>query len=297
MKVNSSTIHLISAVTASFISSSCTNSPLPESTMVNEHTQLLCDEGNEAISLQLSKRDVKYLKFLNRLAKDIISEPAIARQFVRKPNEYAKMYGFKKTINLDEGLMKLILALGDDEINASINNEDIIETIEIMENKGLLDNFDSNQMILNLSDEEIRKIYHKIGINVDNEYVLKKRENAAVVAVALVYAVAGVASQVAVAYNVLAGINAVAAVNVLLYVEAWGASEASQSVINSNLPLKIWKLKGYNEKTFIATDKYVTQQSNFIMKLIKKHDKQIFKYIGERQLEQIVKCNIIENTK
>ena len=67
----------------------------------------------------------RYVNFLQKLANDIIKEPKIAKEFAKDPNGYLKKNGFDMNISLDEGMLNLVLALGDDDINQAISKNDL----------------------------------------------------------------------------------------------------------------------------------------------------------------------------
>ena len=81
--------------------------------------------GAHAIELAFTKAELNYLRFLQRLSDDIIRNPEIAQAFVRNPLLFLEQYGFHEPIDLDEGMLRLTLALGDADINAAINAGDI----------------------------------------------------------------------------------------------------------------------------------------------------------------------------
>ena len=59
-----------------------------------------------------------------------------------------------------------------------------------------------------------------------------------------------------------------------------------------NLPLRVWSLKGQEANTYIAADKYVTNQAQKLMKFFKEKDPMTFENIDEKQLEQMLKLSI-----
>lgn len=283
---------LLGLSTVGIIAASCTTDALwTESDETDEYLNRFNDEGKAAISINLNKEEVKYLNFLNKLAQDIIKEPAVARQFAKEPNIFIRQYGYTGSINLDEGMLKLILALGDEDINTAINQNDITTALALMQDKGILDDISKSEINIKFSQKEVKEIYSNMGINVDDEFINQKKYGFA--AIWPVYVIAALVSQVGVGYNVVAGVNAAVAVTVYFVVEAWGQSKNIDNLTNANLPLRIWSLKGQNEKSYIAADQYVSDQSKKIVDLVKENNPKLLNYISENELEQVIKFNIL----
>ena len=278
------------------IAASCSSDGLwTESDENSEYLNSLSDEGKAALSINLTQDEIEYLNFLNKLAQDVIKEPAVARQFACDPNAFIQQYGYKGEVNLDEGMLKLILTLGDDDINTAINQNDITTALALMQSKGLLDDISKSDTQIKFSDEEVKKIYAEMGINVDDDFISQKKYGFA--AVWPVYVIAAVVSQLGVGYNVVAGINAAIAVTVYLVVEAWGQSKNVNNVTNANLPLKIWSLKGQDANSFVAADQYISDQSKKIVNIGKENNPELLNYVSEAELEQVVKLNILSTNK
>lgn len=182
----------------------------------------LNDDGSSAITLSFSKEEVEYLNFLNKLGYDIMHEPAVAKHFVKDPIEFLKLYGYNGKINFDDSMIKLMLSLGDVDINNAIKRQDISEALELMDRKGLLDDVDNSQLTVQFSNDEIFSIYKEMGINTPTRSTIGPSYNSVAVAAVLVYAVLGIISQVGIVYNAGIALNAAVSATVYLWVEAWG---------------------------------------------------------------------------
>lgn len=109
------------------------------------------------------------------------------------------------------------------------------------------------------------------------------------------YLAAAAIEWVAVGHTVAGAFNLAAYFTFVIYSEAYflGLTERDvDGTIHRNLPLKIWSLKGQDANTYIAADKYVTDQAKKMMKLIKDNDPKALEKIDESQLEQILKLSI-----
>jgi len=294
-KGDSLTKSILGLSAASLIAASCSNDNLwIESDEKSEYLVTLDDEGKAALSINLTQDEIKYLNFLDKLGRDVIKEPVVARQFASDPSAFVQQYGYNGKISLDEGLLKLVLALGDEDINTAVNQNDITTALALMQDKGILDDISNSDINLKFSDEEIKKIYSEMGIHVDDDFISQKKYGFA--AVWPVYVVAAVMSQVGVGYNVVAGINVAVAVTVYLMVEAWGQVQNVDNVTNANLPLKLWSLKGQAANTYVAADKYITGQSKKIVNMVKENNPELLNYISETELEQVIKINILNSS-
>ena len=283
---------LIGLTLSSVIVASCTSEPLwMDSDEISSVSQFP-DDGVQAVNIQITKEEADYLKFLNNLGEDIIKEPAVAREFAKDPSSFIKQYGYNGKINLDEGLLKLILALGDEDINTAVNQNDISTTIALMESKGLLEDISNSYMKINLSDDDIKQIYQKLGINPNNVTIGEKK---AAIAVWPVWAVAAVYEIAALVYTAAVGFNATVYATVYAWVEVWGENPNDEQIDNTimrNLPLRIWSLKGQEANTYVAADKYATNQAQRLIKFFKEKDPMTFKNVDEKQLEQMLKLSI-----
>lgn len=162
-----STVSIISASCSSEIAWIDVDNP-------SEFVSQFPDEGTPVINIKLSDDDDGYLNFLNSLAEDIIREPAIAREFALDPSAFVKQYGYKDKVNLDEGMLRLILTLGDEDINAAISQKDMSAAIALMESKGLLDDVCKSEMKIQFSEEEMSQIYEQLGLNFDKKISKRK---------------------------------------------------------------------------------------------------------------------------
>jgi hypothetical protein len=122
----------------------------------------LPDKGLAAINVDFSKKDIDYLNFLDKLGNDIIKNPVVAREFVKNPQLFVERYGYNEKVDLDEGLLKLVVALGDENINNAIVANDVATVLTLMKEKGLLD---GNNIGIDISDEQKREMLALLGID------------------------------------------------------------------------------------------------------------------------------------
>ncbi len=140
----------ITRITAGLIgtgvmASSCTGFYMADYQIANEE---LSDDGVAAIDIPLSRKNVQYLIFLDKLGKDVIKDANIAKEFSENPQAYFQKYGYTESVDFDENMLNLILALGDEDINKAISLGDIKQVLALMREKGLLNLNSYNQIEL-----------------------------------------------------------------------------------------------------------------------------------------------------
>ena len=229
--------------------------------------------GAHAIELDITKAELNYLRFLQRLSDDIVRNPEIAQAFARNPQLFLEQYGFHELIDLDEGMISLVLALGDVEINAAVNAGDISLVLSLMEEKGLLTDLANSFVNLDIPEEQIKEILLAMGISSDQITEL------------------GLGLAVAVAAFAVAAVGL--AVYFIMIVWTLGPEMGEVCTIGKNMSLKIWSLKGKPNDTYIAIDLYLEKQVNKIIDLAKSHNISF----DENKMRDFLKLNLLmQNT-
>lgn len=137
MKINKKLAQAISGtVSTSILVSSC-NIPYAVDYLVNDKEEIyekISQKNSNAnaipIDIHLSKENVNYLNFLSILGGEILSDPSVAQSFSANPQKYISDKGFEDiTVDLDESFLKIIIALGDEEIIRAIKDGDFKQFI------------------------------------------------------------------------------------------------------------------------------------------------------------------------
>ncbi|PKM97456.1 MAG: hypothetical protein CVU79_08055 [Elusimicrobia bacterium HGW-Elusimicrobia-3] len=111
------------------------------------------------------------------LARNIVNDQSVARQFAARPSEYLLERGLRDvTLDPSSQEVKSILALGDDEVREAARNGDIKRYVRLMEEKGLFDtrtladvfNLDKTvvmvvQVLMSVTVTEIDSITHSLA--------------------------------------------------------------------------------------------------------------------------------------
>lgn len=277
---------IVSGVLASsMLASSCTPYMQDE---VYERYDPTSDIGEELlpVSLNLRPEDAQYIMALQRLSQDIIHHPSIAKEVVAHPETILMRYGYDGKINLDDSVTKIIMALGDDEINLAIQNRDINKFISLCREYGILS--DKIQSDL-LSDEFYQEQIAKIRQHAQTRGDINDMETMDIflVAGALVVAVVGVVvvTGFGLAWNTGVAWNNYAYVN---------QAEEHQDNIQEDIsaidiiPMKM--IDGYH-----LISEYYEDIVNAGLDYIKEMYPDILKNYTEDEIRQLLYVNIVRN--
>ena len=181
---------------SSILVNSCSVPPINDSLYEKYVPQK--DIGDELlpIAFQLKPDDAQYIKALQLLSVDILHDPSIAEAVIADPNGILKKYGYDGVVCLDDSVIKIILALGDEEINQAVKDRDIHKFVDLCRQKG----FWSDEIHSTLfSDEFYQKQIAKLkqfvqtrSLDDDPRYELFLLVGAVVLAVVGVAVLAGV---------------------------------------------------------------------------------------------------------
>ena len=297
MKMKRPNKHVVRAVAATTAASMLLPmcQPFVNSIVISED---LPARGTHAIELDLSRAELDYLRFLQRLSDDIIRNPEIAQAFVRNPQLFLEQYGFHHPIDLDENMLRLTLALGDQDINSAINAGDISLVLSLMEEKGILTDLTNSFINFNISEEQAREILLAMGIIKDDMCPNFPIDDGGGGGGFVCIPFPGVCiAVVLVVFHIAAAVTTVAAAAVAVHaylaaharVEVWGVSSNGFKFLDSNSPLRIWSLKGKPNDTYIAVDMYLENQVNKVIDLVKSHNISF----DEEKMRNFLKLNLL----
>lgn len=252
-----------------------------EIAQINEQRSTNTPDGAVAVKLKLNKEEERYLEFIGKLAKDIVDNPVVARQFAQSPEEFAKIYGVEDLhINFDDGLWKLILALGDDDIHEAIKNEDTALFLSLCDEKGL---------ITGLQDSDLSRFHSIIDKNPD---LVQTRSSLVVVLAAGVAVVGGAAA------GVLAAAGAAGYLAAAIYdtVTFWDGSEtrSAAQVMNNRAPqaYQVWVLKNNDKNTCVMLSKYQDKLVDELVEALQKHFPEKMENVDLNNLRQTIALNL-----
>ena len=284
MKSNKHITRLVTGLTGtSIIAQSCSGFYMEDYQVVEKD---LTDIGASAIQIKLSTKDIQYLHFLDKIGNDIITNPEIAHEFAKDPQLYIQKYGYNEDVDIEENMLKLILALGDYEINRAVKNGDIKSFLNLLKNKNLLNNNSYNE--IQLTNDDTTTI----------EEALRPEDSVicGLAAACVFYVAMAVVSVVAVAYTAAAAVTLAATLGVYTSVDTVSKNIHSNLFIDNYPVLKIWHLKGDTTKTFIAADLYIEEVTDKTIEAIETIDPNAFKgSLSKEDLKNIIKLNILKS--
>lgn len=236
----------------------------------------LSPKGLYAIELDLTKDEIDYIQFIQKLSNDIIKYPVVAKEFSQNPQLFLEKYGYNKSINLDDNIMKLVLSLGDDDINKSINAGDIKTVLSLMKEKNLLNDLSGTSSYINISEEKMNEIFEKMGVDPESIPDYLQAQSAGFFAAVAVLYIAAVFSLVG------------AWVVNYAWIETLSANKGAD-FIDKNSSLKIWALKDNPANMYIAADLYIEDHVNQIIDVLKSHN---INY-DENKMREFLKLNML----
>ena len=296
MKMKKPNKHVVKAVAVATAVGSMLPACQPYLDNLIIQSQDLPARGAHAIELNFTQAELRYLRFIQQLSNDIVQHPMIAQAFARNPQLFLEKYGFHEPIDLDDGMLKLVLALGDPDINSAVNAGDVRLVLSLMEEKGILNDLANSNFSINISDEQKKDLLLSMGFDESEVEFLAACTPIGILAVAcLVAGVWGVIVAIGFYFTVAAvnavGVAALAGIYLAVYleIEVIGVSNSGSKFLDNNLPLKVWSLKGKPNDTYIAVNIRIEDEVNKLIDLVKSHNVSF----DENKMREFMKLNIL----
>ena len=276
-------------VATSILANSCTPALIGDNSKLKEEDAIYLKNANSndwgdiaiPISFNLHSEDANYMFFLQKLAMDIINDPQTAQKFMENPAEFLDRYDCNIPINLDEETLKLVLALGDPDINDAIKNNDVSLFLDLCKEKDLFVSNDNAFSHL-YNDPEIQAKLIELGIT-DLEIV-----KSGVCVAAIVFAVTIIATAAFVVYVVAYCEVAVEGVKTSNIVRG---NQTLNSLRQINPILTVLALKGNSNLAYIAASELAERQTDEVVNFIKSENPSYFKNNSESNLRALLKLN------
>lgn len=230
------------------------------------------------ISLKINPEGAEYIRFLQQLSEDIIDSPDIARSFYENPKLFLEKYGYNETIDLNDSFLKLILALGNEDILNAVQENDIKKFLSICKDQNLL-NFDNDYCLKILDNSELRQNLEEFNIDISSSRDTSQEVSPILVLVVLV----AVGLGFVIAY----------AMATIFITITKGFTEFHEAADRMSV-FEIWTLKKDSSKTYVVVDEYLEDQINSIIDYIKENDPQYLKNNSEENLRAFMKINLLK---
>lgn len=238
------------------------------------------------INIKLDSRDQIVLDFMMKLIPDIIKNPRIAQQFATDPESIFEIYEIENiNINLDDGLWKLIIALGDEDIHSAVTSNDISLFFFLCDKKGL---------ISELKESELIKNQQLLIVNEGDEEVIYR--SGVMAAGVVVFVVTGggcavVGANSAVGYDQYVGYESYAIYSTETF---WGPESSSVMSKRDPVAYQILKIKSNNEKTAIMLSEYHERMINECIEALQEHFPDKIQHVDMIKLRQLIALNLVK---
>ena len=289
----------LGVISSAFLLNACTSSDSVDE--LNQKLEAYHDVNTDSLGYQIciptSSLSKQYLTFLSKLSLEIKKDPCVARKFAKDPQAYSKKFGFNEHISLDNGLLKIIIALGDDDIIKSIEQGNASKYVQILKQKGLLnlDSLKNDPYLDEISTmlekrEEFNAPLKNMNLNTRAIQHHDQAEFASAV------------------YGAVAIVVAAIAVEAFLWIgtTTWkthvhGKVVDNESITTSkiykdnNKAIQVWDLKQSAAKTYIPTDNVNEALVEEGMNVIRENYPEIYNKINKQELRNLILLNIAKN--
>lgn len=232
------------------------------------------------VGLNIGQNQTELLSLFRNLSIDIVNNPVIARRFSKNPQDFLKRYGYNGSVNLDDGTMKLVLALGDKEINAAVKTNNIKLFLSLCKEKGLLSNTIESTTF---SKDEIKTMLDEMGLNATNQEISTLQEGLLIPVILIVVAVA-----VVVVYVVTDDEFEVTG-------EAY--SNKFDVVTNDNPVLTYWTLKDKKEQAPLVINTFMEEQVEAMVSIIEETCPTFFEHNDKEVFRNEIRINFLKYYK
>lgn len=116
--------------------------------------------GRYSIAVPMSSDEIRYVDFLQFLSNEIVKDHDVAKEFTDNPQKYCADHGFPNLpINMESGLLKFILQLGNDQLNNALKAGDASGFVASCKQNGILD------YSALLTDQYLHNLSNRINIH------------------------------------------------------------------------------------------------------------------------------------
>lgn len=281
-------------ISGSFIFQACEKAESADelNQMLESNIQANSDTIGIPIGVPLTIQDQDYISFLRQLSLEIVSNPIAANEFANDPEAYCHKYGYSQQLNLDQGLIKLIMALGNKEINDSINEGNINTFVKACKKNGLLELGSLNQdpYLMRLSD-----------------FIQKERTNSSLplrfgLTKAGTRANQDFVNDFSAVYGAVAIVVAAVAVEAFVFIgtTTW-VTHVHQKEYQSldyqskNSMVEIWGLKANSGKDYFIADNINAAIAEEGLLVIKENFPEVYETIDKNALRNLILLNVSKN--
>ncbi len=241
------------------------------------------------------------------LVQEIIDNPKVAQELSKDPESFCKQRGYNFTIDLDDAIFKVIVALGNEEINEALKSNDFERFMQLCADMKLLETGQKVKLNVLFQNEDEQEIFNAIAYELNGE-TIETRSVAFWLAVSVVLVVA-----IILTYTVGTEESPIDDENVSLQRLEPGlqsednvlskdqinicTSKRMQSFLHCTDPnysvLDVWALKNINVSDYQLVSGYKSFFVNQLVSYLKVNKPDIFTKYSEMQISEFLKKNII----
>ena len=149
----------------------------------------ITDSKGVSISLSLNEETKQALRDIAPLVQEIIDNPKVAQELSKDPESFCKQRGYNFTIDLDDAIFKVIVALGNEEINEALKSNDFERFMQLCADMKLLETGQKVKLNVLFQNEDEQEIFNAIAYELNGE-TIETRSVAFWLAVSVVLVVA-----------------------------------------------------------------------------------------------------------
>lgn len=234
-----------------------------------------------------------------------MNSPQKAKEFNEDPKALLMKYGYNGEVNFDDSILKLTMALGDEEINNAIKDNNLKLFYELCADKGIISSSLNGRFSDNFYQDQLQEIYKNKDFQKFNKHLKSKdslrsntltNDNIGGDEDPIIFGVAVLFGMLVLVVGVVvfAAIGFVAAVGTKV-AGANGGGIGTDIDSGDFGVIDIYMLKAGTENTYIAVDEYTEDIANNTVSLVKEVQPEYFETVSETALTNFVKINVINN--
>ena len=131
----------------------------------------ITDSKGVSISLSLNEETKQALRDIAPLVQEIIDNPKVAQELSKDPESFCKQRGYNFTIDLDDAIFKVIVALGNEEINEALKNNDFEKFMQLCADMKLLEAGQKVKLNALFQNEDEQEIFNAIAYELNGETI------------------------------------------------------------------------------------------------------------------------------
>lgn len=252
-----------------------------------------------SLALTLSEDTKQALREIAPLVQEIIDNPHVAKELTEDPEAFCKKRGYNFVIDLDDAMFKVIIALGDNEINEALRNSDIEKFIQLCAEKHLLDEGQSVRINAVFQDDKEQELFNSIAEQLNGEPLTSRGVTlwavislVLVIAVVITYTIGTEDDAKKESPKTAHEIN-----HSLINSPSYQQQSTKSAFLHCSNPdysvLDVWALKNKQIANYQLVSGYKTFLAQQIVSYLKANKPQVFENFSEVQITEFLLKNMV----